>query len=252
MAEQLERFDESARQAFAFAEEEAQRLNHNYIGTEHILLGLLRDGGTANRIFRGLRIDLEETRDAVEYLVSRGSTPVADPIGLTPRAKQVLDLAVEYARSQQQELASTQHILLALLRARDDRPPGRGIAAGILESFGVTDEQVEGESARVLAEDESLHDHPFPLARAGKWDEAKQSLAKWREDRRRQGRRYSLVLPADLFEEVEQLAERQQTTVVDLLRRFTRLGLLAVQLQERRDAALIIREGGTDRQVMLL
>jgi len=65
-------------------------------------------------------------------------------------------------------------------------------------------------------------------------------------------RRYSLVLPEDLFEEVERLAERQQTSVVELLRRFTRLGLLATQLQERADAALVIREGDREREVMLL
>ncbi|MGH2588176.1 MAG: Clp protease N-terminal domain-containing protein, partial [Dehalococcoidia bacterium] len=243
MVDQHEHFNEGGRRALMYAEEEARSFNHHYLGTEHILLGLLRDfEGVGRRLLRRLGMDLEETRAAVETIVGRGNTPSPRSIGLTPRSKQVIELASADAKVQQQNLAGPEHLVLALLRARDDRPPGRGVAAGMLEAFGVTEERVQAELPQVLAEAEAAGEGPMALAQAlahgGKWEEAKQSLAKWREDRRRQGRRYSLVLPEDLFEEVERLAERQQTSVVELLRRFTRLGLLATQLQERPDAAL--------------
>jgi ATP-dependent Clp protease ATP-binding subunit ClpA len=259
----LEHIDEGARCALTYADDEARRLEHKWIGTEHLLLGLLRDTeGTGGRVLRRLGVDLDETRAAVEYWVRavptdhapRGLTPAAEAISLAPRARRALERAVADAAAQQRALAGPTHLLLALLHGQEHAAPGRGVAAAILEGFGVTVDQVQGALAQILAgeaEEETGEAHPLRLAQAGKWEEATQSLAQWRE-RRRQGRRYSLVLPDDLFTEVERLAERQHTSVVELLRRFTRLGLLAMQLQERPEAALIIREGGTERQLMLL
>jgi ATP-dependent Clp protease ATP-binding subunit ClpA len=252
VTDEFDHFNQGARRALMYAEEEARGFNHKYIGTEHILLGVFRDfEGVGRRLLRRLGMDFDETRAAVEAIVGRGNAPVPGPIGLTPRGKKVLELAVADATTQQQNLAGPEHLVLALLRERDGRPMGRGIAAGILEAFGVTEERVQAELPQVLIEADAAGE-AVALIQAGKWEEFKQSLANWREDRRRQGRRYSLVLPEDLFEEVERLAERQQTSVVELLRRFTRLGLLATQLQERADAALVIREGDREREVMLL
>jgi hypothetical protein len=115
----------------------------------------------------------------------------------------------------------------------------------------VTLERVEVELAAVLAEVDTGRQHVWDLFHAGDWEGAKASIAQWRA-RRQQGRRYSLVLPSDLFEEVEQLAARQRTSVVELLRRFTRLGLVATQIQDRPGAALLIRENGAEREIMLL
>jgi ATP-dependent Clp protease ATP-binding subunit ClpA len=247
----LERFGDDARRVVAYAREEALALRHNYVGTEHLLLGLLRDfPGAGARLLRRLGVELEETRAAVEFVVGRGSAPVTGEIGPTPRARRTLVAAVEQATASGRDVAAPEDLLLALLHGEGPDAPGKGIAAGILHGFGVTADRVRAELPQVAA-DEAGQSELVRLAREGRWEEAAQVIAKWRE-RRRQGRRYSLVLPDELFAEVERLAERQQTTVVELLRRFTRLGLLATQLQERPDAALLIREGGTERQILLL
>jgi ATP-dependent Clp protease ATP-binding subunit ClpA len=247
------RVDERARRALAYADEEAQRLEHNYVGTEHLLLGLLRDEqGAAGRLLRRLGVELEETREAVTYwtrdlpaeLVGRGG---AESVPLARRVKAALDAALAHAKARGANAASQDDLLRALVGASD-----KGVAAIILEGFGVTSERVEAERPNVPTDEQPGSEHPYALAVAGKLEEATRSVATWRETRRRQGRRYSLVLPDDLFRDVEALAERQHTTVVELLRRFTRLGLIASQLQERPDAALIIREGGTERQLLLL
>jgi ATP-dependent Clp protease ATP-binding subunit ClpA len=256
-----ERFGDDARRTLAYAWEEAQGLHHHYIGTEHLLLGLLRDTpGVSARLLRRLGVDLDETRAAVEYVVGRGAAPASGAVKLAPRARRTLELAVELAAGEAREAgtqapgqARPEHLLLALLHGQGDDAPGRGIAAGILQGFGVSAEKVREALPPALAEAEAESGREvfLRLAKSGAWEEATQAIAKWRE-RRRQGRRYSLVMPDDLFAAVERLAERQQTTVVELLRRFTRLGLLAAELQERPDAALIIREGGTERQLLLL
>lgn len=258
----LDQFDKSGHSALRLAQEEARRLKHRWIGTEHLLLGLLRDTeGVGGRVLRRLGVDLDEARAAVGYwargvpspMAPHGATPETEPIGLARRAKLALELAVADAQKQPPGLARQEHLLLALLHGQQDTAPGRGVAAAILQGFGVTKEHVRAAVPQVLEEarGEAANDHPYRLADSGKWDEATQSIAQWRE-KRRQGRRYSLVLPEGLFEQVERLAQRHDTTVVELLRRFTRLGLLAMELQERPDASLIIREGGTDRQLLLL
>ncbi len=247
----FQEFGDDARRVLAYAREEALGLYHNYVGTEHLLLGLLRDfPGAGARLLRRLGVELDETRAAVEFVIGRGGAPVTGEIGPTPRARRTLAAAVEVAQARQRATAAPEDLLLALLHGEGPDAPANGIAAGILNGFGVTADRVRAELPQVTA-DEAGQSELVRLAREGRWEEGAQVIAKWRE-RRRQGRRYSLVLPDELFAEVERLAERQQTTVVELLRRFTRLGLLATQLQERPDAALLIREGGTERQILLL
>ncbi|MHB8599970.1 MAG: Clp protease N-terminal domain-containing protein [Ktedonobacteraceae bacterium] len=129
----FDKFDEHAKQTLGFAQVEAQRFQHNYIGTEHLLLGLL-DGTDcmALLILKTMGIEPQKIRDATEFIIGRGDRIVLGEIGLTPRAKKVIELAVDEARQMNHDYIGTEHILLGLVRE------GEGIAAGVLESFGVT------------------------------------------------------------------------------------------------------------------
>ncbi len=121
----------------SLAQEEAQRFQHNYIGTEHLLLGLIREGeGVAAYVLMSLGTDLKKLRSSVEYIIGRGDRIVLGEIGLTPRAKKVIELAVDEARVMGHHYIGTEHLLLGLVRE------GEGIAAGALESQGIRMEQV--------------------------------------------------------------------------------------------------------------
>ena len=99
MASRFEKFSESARRVLSLAQEEAQRFNHNYIGTEHILLGLVRENdGVAAKVLSNLSVELTKVRSAVEFIIGRGERSAPGEIGLTPRAKKVIELAVDEAR----------------------------------------------------------------------------------------------------------------------------------------------------------
>jgi ATP-dependent Clp protease ATP-binding subunit ClpC len=127
------------------AQEEAQRLHHNYIGTEHLLLGLVREGeGVAAQVFMSLGVDLEKVRKAVEDIIGRGDRIVLGEIGLTPRAKKVIELAFDEARHLNHQYIGTEHLLLGLLRE------GEGIGAGVLESFGLSLQEVRAKTIQVL------------------------------------------------------------------------------------------------------
>jgi len=94
MADRFDKFTERARRVLTLAQEEAQRFNHNYIGTEHLLLGLVREGeGVAAKVLANLGVELNKVRSAVEFIIGRGDRPVTGEIGLTPRAKKVIELA---------------------------------------------------------------------------------------------------------------------------------------------------------------
>ncbi len=143
----FEKFSERARRVLTLAQEEAQRFNHNYIGTEHILLGLVRETeGVVARVLINLGIDLNKVRAAVEFIIGRGENPVEGEIGLTPRAKKVIELAVDEARRMNHSYIGTEHLLVGLLRE------GEGVASGVLESLGVTLESVRSETHRVLTQ----------------------------------------------------------------------------------------------------
>src|SRR5215211_5529413 len=113
MADRFDKFTERARRVLTLAQEEAQRFNHNYIGTEHILLGLVREGdGVAARVLNNLGIDLSSVRSTVESIIGRGDHVVVGEVGLTPRAKRVLELAVDEARRLNHDYIGTEHLLL--------------------------------------------------------------------------------------------------------------------------------------------
>ena len=147
MSSRFEKFSERARRVLTLAQNEAQRFNHNYIGTEHILLGLVGETeGVVARVLKNLGIDLEKVRAAVEFIIGRGEKPVTGEIGLTPRAKKVIELAVDEARRANHSYIGTEHLLAGLLRE------GEGVASGVLESLGVTLEKVRTETQRVLSQ----------------------------------------------------------------------------------------------------
>ncbi|MCE2465535.1 MAG: ATP-dependent Clp protease ATP-binding subunit [Dehalococcoidia bacterium] len=147
MGSRFEKFSERARRVLSLAQEEAQRFNHNYIGTEHILLGLVRETeGVAARVLANLGIDLTKVRSAVEFIIGRGEKPVQGEIGLTPRAKKVVELAVDEARRMNHNYIGTEHLLIGLLRE------GEGVAAGVLESLGITLDKVRSETHRILSQ----------------------------------------------------------------------------------------------------
>ena len=145
MPSRFEKFSERARRVLSLAQEEAQRFNHNYIGTEHMLLGLVRETeGVAAQVLSNLNVELVKVRSAVEFIIGRGKRPIPGDIGLTPRAKKVIELAVDEARRLNQSYIGTEHLLIGLMRE------GEGVAAGVLESLGVSLEKVREETTRII------------------------------------------------------------------------------------------------------
>ncbi len=150
MSDKFDKFTERARKVLTLAQEEAQRFNHNYIGTEHLLLGLVREGdGVAARVLSNMGVQLPKVRSAVEFIIGRGETMVMGEIGLTPRAKKVIELAVDEARRLNHHYIGTEHLLLGLVRE------GEGIAAGVLESLGVNLEKVRAQVMQVVSQSPS-------------------------------------------------------------------------------------------------
>ncbi|HLF78255.1 MAG TPA: Clp protease N-terminal domain-containing protein, partial [Dehalococcoidia bacterium] len=147
MADRFDKFTERARRVLTNSQEEAQHFNHNYIGTEHLLLGLVREvDGVGSRVLDNLGVELGEVRQAVENLIDRGETAVSGEIALTPRAKKVIELAVEEARRLNHSYIGTEHLLLGLMRETE------GIAFRLLETLGLTADKVRTETTRVLSQ----------------------------------------------------------------------------------------------------
>src|SRR3954469_22336061 len=152
MADKFDKFTERARKVLTLAQEEAQRFNHNYIGTEHLLLGLVREGdGVAARVLNNMGVQLPKVRSAVEFIIGRGDQAPTGDIGLTPRAKKVIELAVDEARRLNHHYIGTEHLLLGLVRE------GEGIAAGVLESLGVNLEKVRAQVMQVVNQSSSSY-----------------------------------------------------------------------------------------------
>jgi DNA-binding CsgD family transcriptional regulator len=127
----FERFTDRARRVVVLAQEEARMLNHNYIGTEHILLGLIHEGeGVAAQALEGLGIDLGAVRRQVEEIIGQGQSVPTGHIPFTPRAKKVLELSLREALQLGDDYIGTEHILLGLVRE------GEGVAAQVLEKLG--------------------------------------------------------------------------------------------------------------------
>src|SRR6187399_2580687 len=164
MTDRFDKFTERARKTLQLAQEEAHRFNHNYIGTEHILLGLVREGeGVAAKVLANLGVELNKVRSAVEFIIGRGDRTVTGDIGLTPRAKKVIELSVDEARRLNHHYIGTEHLLLGLVRE------GEGIAAGVLESLGVSLDKVRNQVIYVLnqsaaySQQESRHSSKTPV-----------------------------------------------------------------------------------------
>ena len=137
----FERFTERARQVVVLAQDEARALKHNYIGTEHILLGLLREEeGLAARVLESLDITVEEVRAQVARIVGQGDEVTTGQIPFTPRAKKVLELALREALSLGHNYIGTEHILLGLVRENE------GVAARILLDFDADAEKIRNET----------------------------------------------------------------------------------------------------------
>src|SRR3712207_1085272 len=142
----FERFTERARQVVVLAQEEARTLKHNYIGTEHILLGLLREEeGLAARVLESLDITVERVRAQVVGIVGSGEEVTSGQIPFTPRAKKVLELALREALSLGHNYIGTEHILLGLVRENE------GVAARILLAFDADSEKIRNEVIRMLS-----------------------------------------------------------------------------------------------------
>lgn len=155
--DRFDKFTERARKVLSLAQEEAQRFQHNYIGTEHLLLGLVREGeGVAAKVLQSLGVELYKARSAVEFIIGRGDRIVLGEIGLTPRAKKVIELAVDEAYRLNHHYIGTEHLLLGLIRE------GEGIAAGVLESLGVKLDRARTQTLRVLSGEITIPTGPPP------------------------------------------------------------------------------------------
>jgi ATP-dependent Clp protease ATP-binding subunit ClpC len=156
----FDRFNDRAKRVLALAQDEAIRFNHNYIGTEHLLLGLVREGeGVAARVLDSLGVELSKVRTAVEFIIGRGdSTTSPSEITLSPRTKKVIELAIDEARKLGHSHVGTEHLLLGLVRE------GEGIASGVLESLGVSLEKVRHQVIATLGQQQP---HAAEAAAAG-------------------------------------------------------------------------------------
>jgi ATP-dependent Clp protease ATP-binding subunit ClpC len=167
----FERFTDRARRVVVLAQEEARMLDHNYIGTEHLLLGLINEGeGIAAQALEALGVSLERVRHDVEEIIGRGQAAPASHIPFTPRAKKVLELSLREALQLGHNYIGTEHILLGLVRE------GEGVAAQVLEKLGADLERVRQTVIDLL---------PGSSESAG------------RSPRRRRARRIPEVVPTD-------------------------------------------------------
>lgn len=143
----FERFTDRARRVLALANQEAQRFNHEYIGTEHILLGIVKEGGgVAANVLRNMNLDLRHVRLEIEKLVKTGPDMVTmGKLPQTPRAKRVIDYAIEEARALNHNYVGTEHILLGIIRERD------GVAAQALMNLGVKLESTREEIIELIS-----------------------------------------------------------------------------------------------------
>jgi ATP-dependent Clp protease ATP-binding subunit ClpA len=156
----FDRFTERAKRSLVLAQEEGRLLAHNYIGTEHILLGLIRAGeGGAAAVLHGFGVELDTVRAAVEHTIGRGDRLVVGEVSLAPRVRKVIELAVEQARRLGNNYVGTEHLLLGIVIE------GEGVAAGVLEALGVDLGAVRARLLQALASPEARVAEPAPAAR---------------------------------------------------------------------------------------
>ncbi len=147
MPNKMERFTQRARRVLSLAQEEAERMQHNYIGTEHLLLGLMReDGGVAGRVLRDLGLDQNRVEELVQRLTRASTRTAPTQLDLSPGTKKVLELAVDEARRMGHHYIGTEHLLLGLVRQSE------GVAIDVLKRLGISPEEVRRQTRRVLQE----------------------------------------------------------------------------------------------------
>lgn len=151
----FERFTPSGRSTLELAQEEAQRLHHHYMGTEHLLLGLVREGeGVGAQVLKSIGVDLEKVRFSVELIIGQGKHEATGEVRLTPRAKKVIELAVDEARRLDHQYIGSEHVLLGLIRE------GTGIGASVLEKLGVDLRAARAKTLELLAQRPAVEDSP--------------------------------------------------------------------------------------------
>ena len=156
----FDKFTERAKRVLVLAQEEGRRLNHNYIGTEHLLLGLLSEGESiAAQVLRELDVELGKARGAVEHIIGRGDRLVVGDVSLAPRVKRVIELAVTEAKRLGHTHVGTEHLLLGLVIE------GEGIAAGVLERMGVGLAKVRAQVLEAVVSPEGRSAEPAPATR---------------------------------------------------------------------------------------
>jgi ATP-dependent Clp protease ATP-binding subunit ClpC len=147
VADNFDRFTKRARRVLTNAQEEARRLNHRYIGTEHILLGLVsEEGGVAMRVLQELGIKPEQVRSAIERTVGKGTRPTFTQPTLTPRTKRVIEISVDEARKMGHHYIGTEHLLLGLVQE------GEGVAVDVLRRLGASPEKIREQVTHLLQE----------------------------------------------------------------------------------------------------
>ena len=149
-----EPFTERARRSIVLAQEEAQRLGNNYIGTEHLLLGIISEGeSVAAKVLENLDVNLQKVRSEVEAIVGKGSQTTQQEMVFTPRAKRVIELAFEEARALAHNYIGTEHLLLGLVRE------GEGVAARVLSNLGVDPAKIRSEITKLLGVETTVTPH---------------------------------------------------------------------------------------------
>jgi ATP-dependent Clp protease ATP-binding subunit ClpC len=147
MADNLDKFTKRARRVLTYAQEEATRLNHSYIGTEHLLLGLLREEeGLAAKVLRELGVEQNRVRRMIEDIVGRGQAPANARLSLTPRTRRVIELAVDEARRLGHHYIGTEHLLLGLVREED------GVAITVLKTLNLSPEKIRQQLSKAMLE----------------------------------------------------------------------------------------------------
>jgi ATP-dependent Clp protease ATP-binding subunit ClpA len=241
----FDRFTDRGKRVLALAQDEAIRHNHNYIGTEHLLAALLRDGDTiAARALSSLGIELGKVRSALELIVGRGDQPTsASEITLSPRTKKVIELSIDEARRLGHSHVGAEHFLLGLIRE------GEGIASGVIESLGVNLSTLRLKVLELLAESGTAQAATYaapPPPRGQQFgpfnrftDRAKRVLALAQDETIRMGHTY--IGPEHLLLGLARLAEIAQADP-PMKRIFDTLGLTLEQI--RGELGKVIPPGG--------
>jgi ATP-dependent Clp protease ATP-binding subunit ClpA len=218
----FERFTDRARRVVVLAQEEARLLNHNYIGTEHILLGLIHEGeGVAAKALESLGISLEAVRAQVEEIIGQGQSAPTGHIPFTPRAKKVLELSLREALQLGHNYIGTEHILLGLIRE------GEGVAAQVLVKLGADLARVRQQVVQVLGgyaggEDVGARMRLVRMTVPDDLREAEEQLAQVRRKKEAAIQAQDFEKAATLRDQEEQLLprlaerEREWTAGVDL------------------------------------